>query len=245
MIEAIKISGLTTLLIFGAMFLGGNSIRLMFLLLNKNSMYLQILCGGMLTGLFAFELLPEVFSHFQTIGIFTGISLGIFLMITMEVFLHNHSHLHQGNQETLYLLLVALIFHSIPTGFTFGISLQQGQLMDYGLLTAFILHHFPEGMIIMASIPPKREKNSLFTIFCFALSTVIGMNILIGLNMRVDSIKWNTVMMGMTIGTMGYVTFYELLWKKSKNLPKGKVALIVVLGMVGIHYFLRFLPSHH
>ncbi|NHC39220.1 hypothetical protein G6549_04525 [Bacillus sp. MM2020_1] len=74
MIEAIKISSLITLLIFGAMFLGGNSIRLMFQLLNKNSMYLQILCGGMLTGLFAFELLPEIFSHFQTIGIITGIS---------------------------------------------------------------------------------------------------------------------------------------------------------------------------
>ncbi|MBV7504207.1 ZIP family metal transporter [Bacillus sp. sid0103] len=165
-------------------------------------------------------------------------------MITMEVFLHKKSQLHQGDQETLYLLFIALIIHSIPTGVTFGISLQQGQLINYGLLAAFILHHIPEGMILMSLIPITKMKNKLFTIFCSILSIAIGMNIFMGLNMRLDSIKWNTVMMGMTIGTMGYVTLYELLWKKSKNLPKGKVALIVLLGMSGIHYFLRLFPSH-
>lgn len=241
MIEEIRLSSLVTLLIFGAMFLGGSSVRLMIHFLNKNSLYLQVLCGGMLTGMFAFDLLPEVFSHFQTIGILTGISIGIFIMITMEVFLHNKSYLHQGDQETLYLLFIALIIHSIPTGVTFGISLQQGQLINFGLLAAFILHHIPEGMILMSLIPITKMKNRLFTIFCSTLSIVIGLNILMGLNMRWDSLKWNTVMMGMTIGTMGYVTFYELLWKKSKNLPKGKVAFVVLLGMIGIHYFLRLI----
>ncbi|MEH7013250.1 hypothetical protein V7087_20975 [Neobacillus niacini] len=124
-------------------------------------------------------------------------------------------------------------------------SLQQGQLINYGLLAAFILHHIPEGMILMSLIPITKMKYRLFTIFCSTLSIVIGMNIFMGMNMRWDSIKWNTVMMGMTIGTLGYVTFYELLWKKSKNLPKGKVALIVLLGMIVIHYFVRFFPSHH
>ncbi|MEY2193896.1 ZIP family metal transporter [Neobacillus sp. BF23-41] len=241
MIEEIRLSSLVTLLIFGAMFLGGSSVRLMIHFLNKNSLYLQVLCGGMLTGMFAFDLLPEVFSHFQTIGILTGISIGIFIMITMEVFLHNKSYLHQGDQETLYLLFIALIIHSIPTGVTFGISIQQGQLINFGLLAAFILHHIPEGMILMSLIPITKMKNRLFTIFCSTLSIVIGLNILMGLNMRWDSLKWNTVMMGMTIGTMGYVTFYELLWKKSKNLPKGKVAFVVLLGMIGIHYFLRLI----
>jgi zinc transporter, ZIP family len=241
MIEEIRLSSLVTLLIFGAMFLGGSSLRLMIHFLNKNSFYLQILCGGMLTGMFAFDLLPEVFSHFQTIGILTGISIGIFIMITMEVFLHNKSYLHQGDQETLYLLFIALIIHSIPTGVTFGISLQQGQLINFGLLAAFILHHIPEGMILMSLIPITKMKNRLFTIFCSTLSIVIGLNIFMGLNMRWDSIKWNTVIMGMTIGTMGYVSFYELLWKKSKNLPKGKVAFVVLLGMIGIHYFLRII----
>ncbi|WP_251555080.1 ZIP family metal transporter [Neobacillus muris] len=244
MIEDIKISFLITLLIFGAMFLGGLTIRLMFLFLNKNTVYLQILCGGLLTGLFVFELLPDTFSHFQTIGIFTGISAGIFIMITTEVLLHNNSSIHRGNHETVYLLLVALIIHSIPTGVTFGMSLQLGQLMNYGLLTAFILHHIPEGMIIMGSFPNIQGKNSLFIFNCFILSIMIGINIFLGQNIRIDSLKWNTVLMGMTLGTMSYVTFYELLWKKSRNLPKGKVALIVLIGMIGMHYFIRFLPSH-
>ncbi|MGE1165491.1 ZIP family metal transporter [Peribacillus simplex] len=244
MIEEITLSILVTLLIFGAMFLGGIAIRLMFLILNKNSLYLQILCGGLLTGMFAFEILPEAFSHFHVIGIFTGISIGILIMLMMEVFLHNNSYLHTKNRDTIYLLLIALIFHSIPSGVTFGLSLQTGQTINYGLLAAFILHHFPEGMIIMVSISYIKEKYKFFTIICFTLSIVLGVNIFMGLNMRVDSIKWNTVMMGMTIGTMGYVTFYELLWKKSKSLHKGKVSFIVLLGIVGIHFLLQFLPSH-
>ena len=242
MIEELKLSGLLILLILGAMFLGGYLIRLMFLFLNKNSLYLQILCGGLLAGMFAFELLPDAFSHFQSIGIFTGISIGVFIMITMEFFLHNKSQLHHGNHDTLYLLLIALIIHSIPTGVSFGLSLQN--LNNLGLFATFVFHHIPEGMIIMSSIPSIKRKNSLFAFYCIILSIVIVTNIFIGKNIRMDSIKWNTVMMGMTLGTMGYVTFYELLWKKSKHLPKRKVALIVILEMIGIPYFLRFLPFH-
>ena len=165
-------------------------------------------------------------------------------MISMELFLHRKSHLSDVNQGIFYLLFVALLIHSITTGITFGMSLQQGQSINYGLLLAFIFHHIPEGIIIMTSIPDSKGKNSLFTIFCFTLTIVIGLNIFMGLNIRVGSVKWNTIMMGMTIGTMGYVTFYELLWKKSKNLPKGKVAAIVLIAMIGVHYFLQFLPSN-
>lgn len=243
MIEEIKLSSVVVLLIFSGMFLGGSSIQFMSLLLKRNSLYLQIFCGGLLVGLFAFELLPDVFRDFRLIGIFTGISIGIFIMFMIEIIIHKNTF-QTEHTDTIYFLLVALFIHSIPTGISFGMSLQSGQMINYGLLIAFFLHNVPEGMVIMASMPLIKKKNKLFVTFCFTLSMVIGLNIFMGMYMRVDSIKWNTVMMGMTIGTMGYVTFYELLWKKSKKLAKGKVGLIVVLGMVCIHYFLRFLPSH-
>ncbi|MBI0581349.1 ZIP family metal transporter [Neobacillus cucumis] len=245
MFEEIKVSSYVALLIFAALYLGGSSIQFMFLFFKRNTLSLQILCGGFLLGLFTFDLLPEAFSRFNIIGILTGISIGIFIMILMEVFLHKNRFLHKYHEDTMYLLFLALLIHSIPTGMTFGMSLQAGQAINYGLLLAFILHNVPEGMMIMASIPLIKGKNKLFTFFCTAFSIVIGINILIGLNMRVDSTKWNTVIMGITIGTMGYVAFYEFLWKKSKYLSKGRVALYVILGMVGMHLFLRFIPSHH
>ncbi|MED1471204.1 ZIP family metal transporter [Bacillus salipaludis] len=243
MIEEIKLSSIVTLLIFGGMFLGGSSIQFMSLLLKRNSLYLQLFCGGLLVGLFAFELLPEVFSDFQMIGIFTGISIGIFIMFMMEIVLHKNTF-QTRQTDTIYLLFVALFIHSIPTGISFGMSLQSGQIINYGLLIAFFLHHVPEGMVIMASMPFIKKKNKLFVTFCFMLSMVIGLNIFMGMNMRVDSIKLTTIMMGMTIGTIGYVTFYELLWKKAKYLSKEKVALAVVLGIVSIHFFLQLLPTH-
>ena len=245
MIEEIKLSSFVALLIFVGMFLGGSSIQFMFRLFKRNTLYLQILCGGLLLGLFAFELLPDILRQFQIIGIFTGISIGIFIMVLLEIFLHHNSNHHSRHQDTMYLLLIALIIHNIPTGISFGTSLKTGDMINHGLLMAFILHNVPEGMIIMASIPLIKEKNKLFSIFCFTLSIIIGLNIFMGLNMRIDSLKWNTIMMGVTMGTMGYVTLYELIWKKSKNLPKGKVVLIVILGLVGMHYFLRLLPAHH
>lgn len=245
MIEEIKLSSLVALLIFGGMFAGGSLIRFVFLLLNKNTLYLPIFCGGLLTGLFVFDLLPEAFNDFSIIGILTGISIGILIMFSMEFFLHNHLKLRHNHQQTFYLLMIALLIHSLPTGISFGMSLHSHHIINYGLFAAFILHHIPEGMIIMTSIPSIKEKNRLFTSFCFILSIFIGLNIFIGFNLRIDSIKWETVMMGMTLGTLGYVTFYEMLWKKSKTLPKWKVAFVILMGVVGIHYFLRFIPSHH
>jgi len=243
-IENIKLDGIITLLTFGAMFLGGNLIQLLIHYTNNNSHYIQILCGGLLTGIFAFDIIPDAFSHFKTLGVLMGIAIGIFIMVSIDIFLHKKSAFYMGDQGSIYLLLFALLFHSIPTGVTFGMSLQQGHLINFGLLFAFIFHHIPEGIIISTSIPDSKGKNNLFTAFCLILSIVIGVNIFWGLNLRVDSVKWNPVMMGITIGTMGYVTFYELLWKKSKKLPKGKVAIIVILGMIGVHYFLQYLPSH-
>jgi zinc transporter ZupT len=245
MIEEIKLSSFVALLIFGGMFAGGSLIKFVFLLLNKNTLYLPIFCGGLLTGLFVFDLLPDAFNHFSIIGVLTGISLGIFIMISVEFYLHNHFKLRHNHQESLYLLMVALLIHSLPTGISFGMNLHSHHIINYGLFAAFILHHIPEGMIIMTSIPFMKEKNRLFLSFCFILSLFIGLNIYIGLNVNIDSIKWETVMMGITLGTLGYVTFYEMLWKKSKTLPKGKVAFVVLMGIVGIHYFLRFIPSHH
>jgi zinc transporter, ZIP family len=238
MIGEIKLSSLVALLIFVGMFTGGSLIRFVFLLLNKNTLYLPIFCGGLLTGLFVLDLLPDAFHHFSRIGVLTGIALGILIMISVEFYLHNYFKLRHKHQESYYLLILALIIHSLPTGISFGMNLYSHHILNYGLFAAFILHHVPEGMIIMTSIPTIRERNRLFTSFCLLLSIFIGLTIYIGLNVKLNSLKWETVMMGMTLGTLGYVTFYEMLWKKSKTLPKGKVALVVILGIIGIHFFL-------
>jgi zinc transporter, ZIP family len=245
MIEEVRLSILVTLLIFGGMYAGGRAIRFVFLLVNKNTLYLPIFCGGLLTGLFVFDLIPDAFNHFSNIGVLTGISLGILIMTSVDYYLHNYSRLRHRHQDSFYLLMIALIIHSLPTGISFGMNLHTHHILNYGLFAAFILHHIPEGMIIMTSIPSIKEKNRLFTSFCLLLSIFIGCTIFIGLNVKIDSVKWETVMMGMTLGTLGYVTFYEMLWKKSKSLSKGKVAFVVLMGIVGIHYLLLFLPSHH
>src|SRR3954452_1099010 len=103
MVEEIKLSSFVALLIFGGLFLGGSSIQFMFLLFKRNTMYLQILCGGLLLGLFALELLPEIFSQYQIIGIFTGSAIGILIMFLLEVFLHHNSNHHSSHQNTMYL----------------------------------------------------------------------------------------------------------------------------------------------
>ncbi|SFA80667.1 MULTISPECIES: hypothetical protein [unclassified Bacillus (in: firmicutes)] len=246
MVEELEFSAAIVFLVFVGMVIGGTSIRIMGVFISReNTVYLQILCGGLLMGLFTFEILPKAFIHYQSVGIFTGISIGVFIMLSMEWVLHKSSHFHTLSQDALYLLMVALIIHSFPTGIMFGMSLQKGALINGGLLLAFIIHHVPEGMIIMSLVPMTKRKNRLFILLCSTLSIVIGLNIYMGLHISFDSMKWNTIMMGTTIGTLGYVTIYEMLWKKSKNLSKGKVALIVLTGMMGIHYFLKLLPTHH
>lgn len=231
-------------IMFIGMFTGGSLLRLMGFFLKAKGDYLQIFCGGLLAGLLAFDLLPEAIHHYHLIGIFSGISMGLLIMMGIEFFFHQ-SHLpHVQNEETVVLLLVAFFIHSIPTGVSLGISLQTGTLSN-SLLMAILIHHIPEGLILMTAVLNKKRAFAVFILLISLVAILMGVNAYMGLTMQIESPKWNTIFLGMALGTLGYVTFYELIWKQSKLLSKGKLLFFVLLGLLVMNIFLKLISSSH
>ncbi|MEH6995909.1 ZIP family metal transporter, partial [Neobacillus drentensis] len=174
--EAIEASFYIMIFIFLGTFSGGVAVTLVTKVFHKNSLYLNVFCGGILAGILGFDLVPELMSNNRPVGILAGISLGIFFMLLMDRFLHNSRHKQREHQDTFMLLFLALLFHSIPTGLALGINFQGNHFQDPILLGAILIHHIPEGMVMMVSVLYFKMKLKNFWIFCLLITLAVGIN---------------------------------------------------------------------
>jgi zinc transporter, ZIP family len=237
MTEALNMGMYISFLILLGTLLGGVAVVFISKVLHRNYLYLNVFCGGILAGLLGFDLVPEMMSHYQPIGIFSGIGLGIFFMLLIDKYTHKAKQLHVEHLDTLAMLFVALLFHSIPTGIALGMNVEDSHFHDRALLSAILIHQIPEGMVLMVSVLYARIKVKTFWWLCILLSFSIGINTFLGITLDVHSIKLRTLFMGAAIGTLSYVTFHEILWKGIKKHLTRKMTLAAILGVV----FLRLL----
>jgi zinc transporter, ZIP family len=238
MAEAIETSLYIFIFIFLGTVSGGAAVTLINKVFHKDTLYLNVFCGGILAGILGFDLVPELMSIYRPIGLMAGISLGIFFMLLMDRFIHNSSDNHIEHSETLMLLFLALLFHSIPSGLALGIDFQGEHFQDSVLLGAILIHHIPEGMVMMVSVIYSKMKVSTFWIFCLVLSLAVGINTFLGITLDIQSIKLRTIFMGIAVGTLGYVTIYELLWKGLKSHLTLKMFMAALLGIVFLRFYL-------
>ncbi|AND42920.1 MAG: ZIP family metal transporter [Bacillota bacterium] len=233
------------LIIFFGTLIGGGLTWLICHTLKLNSHYINIFCSGILIGLIGFELLPETLKHLDFIGVFAGISLGVFSMIAMEGLIHKTKNRFKRDSGMFLLLFTALFLHSIPTGLAFGMNVQQQVVNPSILLAAVFLHHIPEGVILMGTLIYTEMNLFIFGVFCFILSLAVSLNALGGLEWQSPSEKFTTILNGTAIGTLSYVTIYEVLWKHSFHLSKIKVLSITLLGALLIILFFILVPIGH
>lgn len=245
MAEAIEASFYIFFFIFLGTVSGGLAVTIINKVFHKNTLFLNVFCGGILAGILGFDLVPELMSNYRPVGVMAGISLGIFFMLLMDRFLHNSVHTKIKHPETMMLLFLALLFHSIPSGIALGIDFQGGHFQESVLLGAILIHHIPEGMVMMVSISYSNMNLKFFWISCFVLSLAVGINTFLGITLDLQSIKLRTMFMGIAVGTLGYVTFYELLWKGIKRHLALKMILAAILGILFIRFYLSITSFYH
>jgi zinc transporter, ZIP family len=159
-------------------------------------------------------------------------------MFLMDRFLHTNKYAQIEYSETFILLSLALLFHSLPTGIALGLDFQGDHFQDSALLVAILIHHFPEGMVMMVTVLYSRMKVNVFLIFYFLLSLGVGINTYLGIAFDFQSIKLKTMFVGIAIGTLGYVTFYEVLWKELKEHLTIKMFIAAMLGILFLRFYL-------
>ncbi|WP_191567612.1 ZIP family metal transporter [Metabacillus idriensis] len=228
------------LFIISGSMIGGMILKVTSGLLRKNAIYLNLFCGGLLGGLLIFDLIPETLGNYNAIGISAGFFLGILIMIIADHFLHHNDipvHSKVGN-ETFFFISLALIIHSIPTGIALGLSFDNGN--SSSLLLAVLIHQVPEGAALMAAALSSQLSFNIFLFISLLIAGIFAANTFLGLTFQIKSIKIDTLVLGTAVGTLAYVSFYEILFKELKKFSLHTI-FVTLLGFFAIKLYFLFI----
>lgn len=231
----VKISLIIMGLIFIGAALGGGLVRILFPFLKGKYYYLPLFCGGVLAGMLGFELIPETIASYEALGLVAGGSMGILLMILADKYMHNLKHTRIQKPKIIFILFLALFIHSIPTGIALGINFGES---DTSLLNVVLVHHVPEGMVLMASLLISKVSVNLFWLLCIMLSALVAVNLYVGMTLNFISPKMTTLFMGAAVSTLSYVTFYEILWKNIRKYLSFTMLFVIISGTLFIRLYL-------
>ncbi|TYR81896.1 hypothetical protein FZC66_07055 [Priestia megaterium] len=232
---------LFTLSSFVGLLAGGGFIKLFNSLVHNKLHYMYAVCGGILLGLLAFEILPSVLADYDLKGIVLGTAAGYLAMLMIDAVLHSKIN-HTSSKQALALLIIALLFHNIITGMTFGST---GIHESPSVFAAAVLHQVPEGIAIMTLLSMAKIGEWLFLFVIFLLSFTLGVSLLIGEIAQASSFKLQALLTGGAIGTLFFVVFHEVIGKSTVHFQKQHVWILVGIGVLLIYVYEQSFPLFH
>jgi ZIP family zinc transporter len=234
---------MATIFSFGGLLLGGTVGVITKQVMEEKMYHLYAFCGGVLVGLLCLELVPDTFSEYSPIGPLLGVGIGFLFMILVHTNFHDHKS-SSREQEALHAFLflsLAVCIHNIPTGMAFGSILANDKESAFTFLLAIVFHHIPEGLSLMILFLFTRYKFLSFIGTIFLLSIVLGVGTLVGGLVQSDSKQLQGIVMGIAIGTLGYVAIYEILLKAKHQMKLVSFLIFVLSGFVIVQVYIHFL----
>ncbi|WP_242218199.1 ZIP family metal transporter [Bacillus cereus group sp. BfR-BA-01380] len=215
-------------------------------IMEEQTFRLYALCGGILLALLLIEIIPETFSSYEIIGPLLGCTIGILMMRLIDHYCH-HVVIHKNNQQTwqtFLFLSFAIFIHNLPSGFALGTAFTTHHESTLSFLLAIVIHHIPEGLALTISFLFTQHKYISFILVILLLSIILGLSTAFGMIINSKTIHLPGLIMGSAIGSLGYVTVHEMLWKAKKNLSLLSFLSWTFIGCLLIIVFIPFI-SHH
>lgn len=240
MIVNLFIALFISFLAFLGMYVGGITTSYFKRNLPGNIHRLYIFCGGLLVGLLVFEIIPESIEKYDQMGLIIGGLLGIFTMLSIETIFHS-KNMQKGKRKNyiqgIIFLFIAVAIHNIPTGFAIGSNIVDQSITGSPLLLALFLHQIPEGITLMISSLLAGSNSLSFTLIIALLAIVLGISVIGGMSISNLSHQFNTILIGSAVGTLGYVTVHEILWKTKRTVTAKEYLFLVCLGLIFIRLY--------
>jgi ZIP family zinc transporter len=200
--------------------------------------YVYSCCGGMLFGLLCFEIIPHSLHYYHLTGVAVGMVNGYLFMVLLESYLHKHTVAHERLWP--FLLFIALALHTIPSGLSIGVTMGYSSFLTSSFLMALIIHQVPEGVALMVSLSAGKWNEWFFLLIALLLAATLGISMLAGHEIQVESVKMNALLAGTAIGTFGYVTINDMLWKSFRELNFLQFIGTTLLGLLVIKLYFFF-----
>lgn len=241
--EPLNVSAILAWIVFMGLLFGGYITFFINKKWKMNQQSIHLFCGGLLIGLITFDLIPEALVRLDPLGVFIGISSGVLLILTIDRFFRQFNHKSQTGWSAFILLFLALYTHSMPTGFALGLSFVNEEVNNFYLTIAIVLHHIPEGVILMGASLQNKLSSTIFWISCAILSFSVGFTTFAGQTIPVVSLKLYTLVIGAAIGTISYIALYEIIWKSIGAVSISRLLFTLAIALSSIKLMIMLIST--
>jgi ZIP family zinc transporter len=206
------------------------------------------LTAGVVIGVVAFDLLPEVFEslgHGITArGAMIALVVGFLLFHVVEksILIHHsqereyevHHHPHVGFASAL-----ALAGHSFLDGLGIGLGFQAGTAVGIAVAIAVIAHDFSDGLntVTLMLVNRNNRKKALAMLFVDALAPVVGA--IVGSMVHVSQ-EGLTIYLAFFAGFLLYIGASEILPEAHSKHSSFVTIGLTILGVVFMFFVTKF-----
>lgn len=211
---------------------------------NKDNLHRFLgYAAGVLLGVVAFDLLPEIFTsltkqHHSPTGAMVALVCGflLFHIIEKSILIH-HSQEHEygahHHPQVGIASAVALIGHSFLDGVGIGLGFQAGNTVGLAVAIAVIAHDFTDGLntVNLMLLNKNRSRRAIVFLVLDALAPVLG-----ALSTLLFSISDNLLVLylGFFAGFLLYIGASEILPEAHSKHSSYRTIATTVLGVVFI-----------
>jgi ZIP family zinc transporter len=225
-----------SIVVFIGMLLGGVISILIHTKISDRVERIYVFSGGLLAGLIMLEILPESLKMYPNQGLLIGFFIAIIFISMSDHIIHRVLETQSKNSRlnqvfSFFFLVLAVLFHNIPTGLAIGSSASMEALNNSPLLVATFLHHVPEGLALMISTLVAGFNLKPFLLAAVILTAVLGSSTVFGMILSGKSMKLDAILMGSAIGALSYVSFYEMLWRTREKVSNIEFAAFSIVGI--------------
>ena len=217
----------------------------------KNKDYMHRFLGytaGVLLGVVAFDLLPEIFKNLSALhGDATPVMLALvcgfllFHIVEKSILIH-HSQEHEyevhHHPQVGIASALALAGHSFLDGFGIGLGFQAGQAIGVAVAIAVIAHDFTDGLntVNLMLMNHNRSRRAFGLLLVDAIAPVLGVLATFLVHVPAGGL---TIYLGFFAGFLLYIGASEILPEAhSKHSSYATIAL-TVMGVVFIYLITR------
>lgn len=206
--------------------------------LQKQLNYLLGFVAGLMLGVVAFDLLPEIFSLtnegvpiiYPMVALASGFIC--FHFVEQMVAMHSenekeyktHSHSHVGKVS-----IYALILHRLLDGLSIGIAFQLNYVLGTAVAVAVIAHSFTDGLNIVSL--GKLYKNDKYLGLLLGIASVVPVvGILLSSFLHLPA-TFLAVYLALFAGFLMYLAAADILPSAHSDKPRWSIMALTILGL--------------
>ena len=218
----------------------------------RNRSYLHLIMGftaGVLVGLVAFDLLPEIYreiaaQHVAAIGPMVAMIAGFLIFHVAEKTIlvhqgHEGDYAHHSHPTVGYLSAFALSGHSFLDGVGIGIGFKVSTTAGVAVAIAVIAHDFADGLntVTLMLVNKNSSRRALTMLLLDAIAPIIGVLSTIAVSIPDVALPYY---LGFFAGFLLYIGASDILPEAHREGSSGMTILLTILGTLFAFGVTRF-----